>query len=352
MISLTTAQLEAGNTSQMPAPPPASDPRYFPKAFDDYMTEVYSGEGSIMDSYRTYMRTDIERGRMIVKMLAPWTSIKGKNVLDIGCGYGGLLLTMRDAGAASIAGVEVEASRLHWANVRFEELGVTADLRLADICSADDVRKLDSYDVILAQDVIEHVMDPSVAIRHISQLLRPEGIVFVQVGNKFSPNQLLHDHHCQLPGLTMLSREQAVEYFQARFAKPKDHYAVGYWREEKYYRNVFRSNGVALHRTEHFPHPDMVNLYGKEISDVCKLLEKDLWPDLRPELGKRMRRRMLKIVQLYVHASRQLPALASQPNLLEQACDHIVARLLLPAWRLVGIKKSSEPPASSRKSTN
>jgi SAM-dependent methyltransferase len=346
MITLTPEQLTHAPVSASTAP--VSDPRYFPAEFDAYMTKLYAGEDSIMQSYRSYMRTDIERGRGIVHTLAPWTSIKGKSVLDIGCGYGGLLLTMRDAGAASLAGVEVDDCRLHWAKVRLGALGVKADLRLSDICSEEDVHKLSSYDVILAQDVIEHVMDPSVAIRHISQLLRPNGLVFIQVGNKFSPNQLLHDHHCQLPGLTMLSREQAVEYFQARFAKPKEAYAVGYWREEKYYRHVFRRNGVSLHRTEHFPHPDILNLYAKDITDVCKLLETNLWPDLRPELGKRMRRRMLKIVQLYVHASKQLPGLESQPNLLEQACDQIVARLLLPAWRMVGIKDGHFPATSSK----
>jgi SAM-dependent methyltransferase len=352
MISLTASELETIQAVQPPPQTPCSDPRYFPKAFDAYMTEVYAGEDSIMRSYRSYMRTDIERGRFIVQMLSPWLSIEGKDVLDIGCGYAGLLLAMKDAGASSISGIEVEDARLHWANVRLGELGVTADLRLADICSENDARQLGSYDLILAQDVIEHVMDPSIAIKHISQLLRPGGIVFVQVGNKFSPNQLLHDHHCQLPGLTMLSREQAVEYFQARFSKPKEAYAVGYWREEKYYRNVFRNNGVTLHRTEHFPHPDILNLYAKDITDVCKLLEKNLWPDLRPELGKRMRRRMLKIVQLYVHASRQLPALESQPALLEQACDQIVTRLLLPAWRMVGTKTASAPSTSSQGSAH
>src|SRR5262249_53367873 len=163
---------------------------------------------------------------------------------------------------------------------------------------------------------MEHVPDPSIAIRHISRLLRPQGIVYIQVGNKFSPDQLLHDHHCQLPGLTMLSREQAVEYFTVRTGKPREHYAVGYWREEKYYRNVFRREGVTLHRVERFAHPDTVNAYGKDVPAVCKLLEEDIWPDLRPELARRMRRRMLTVVRLYVHACRQLLALESHLDLL------------------------------------
>jgi len=328
-----------------PSPlPPSDDPRYFPKPFDDFLTATYSGADPIGTSHRNYMRTDIERGREAAKQLQPWISIKGKRVLDVGCGYGGILLAMADAGAASIAGVEVDAERLHWAKERTDAIGFPADLRVADICVEADIRKLPSFDVILMQDVMEHVPDPSVAMRHISSLLAPGGAVYVQVGNKFSADQLLHDHHCQLPGLTVLAREQAVEYFQVRTGRPADHYAVGYWREEKFYRNVFRRCGVTLHRTEHFYHPDSINYYAKDFSEICTMLEKDLWPDLRPELGRRMRKRMLKVVQLYVHASRQLPSLMAQPDLLAQACDSIVARILLPVWRLVGIKDAQPSP--------
>ena len=344
---MNSPQWAAAQASPPPRLRPCDDPYYFPKVFDDFLTKTYVGDDSIMSCYRQYMRTDIERGRDTVAQLKPWTSIHGKDVLDIGCGYGGLLLAMQDAGAASISGIEVDADRLHWAKTRLAAIGTHADLRQSDICVEEDVRRLGSYDVILAQDVMEHVPDPSTAIRHISGLLRPGGAVYIQVGNKFSPDQLLHDHHCQLPGLTMLSREQAVEYFQARTGKPKEAYAVGYWREEKYYRHVFRRHGVTLRRTEHFPHPDMVNVYGKDIPNVCSLLEKDLWPDLRPELGKRMRRRMLMLVRLYVHACRQLPALKSNLNLVEEACDLIVGRLLLTVWRLVGVKDAPSSPSSS-----
>ena len=209
-VMTSSAELVTERFSPPSPLPPADDPRYFPKPFDDFLTATYSGTDPIGTSHRNYMRTDIERGREAAKQLQPWISIQGKRVLDVGCGYGGILLAMADAGAASIAGVEVDAERLHWAKERTDAIGFPADLRVADICVEADVRKLPSYDVILMQDVMEHVADPSTAIRHISGLLAPGGAVYVQVGNKFSADQLLHDHHCQLPGLTVLSREQAV----------------------------------------------------------------------------------------------------------------------------------------------
>jgi hypothetical protein len=138
----------------------------------------------------------------------------------------------------------------------------------------------------------------------------------------------------------MLSRAQAIEYWQIRCGRDPSEYGVGYWREEKYYRHVFSRAGVKLHRADHFSSPDEILWYADAISQVCKLLEGNPWPDLRPALARRMHRRMRKLAELYVHASRQLPGIEAQPELVAHACDAIVGRLLTGVWRLVGVKES------------
>jgi SAM-dependent methyltransferase len=327
-----------------PALPDARDARYFPASFQEHLDSAYYGGGVDLVSYRSYMRAEIERGREIVRLLRPWTSLEGKRVLDVGCGFGGLLIVMKEAGATGLAGVETDTNRIHWAGVRMRELGYEADLRQLDICEDQTVSELGAFDVILAQDVIEHVADPSITIRHISRMLSPGGVVFLQVGNKFSPDQLAGDHHYKLPGITMLSRPQAIEYFCTRLKQPASAYAVGCWREEKYYRHVFRRGGVALHRVDRFRTTDHVMWYARAISELCtKLQEGNLWLDLRPELSRRMTRRITKLAALYVHASRLLPQMVDNLALLETACDAIVGRLLWGVWRLVGVKNLPLP---------
>jgi len=333
---LTQKQLPAAPSS--PAQPSPDDPRYFPSAFDQFLTSKVYGIND--DTYRRYMRSDIERGREIARVLSSWSSLQQKDVLDIGCGYGGLMIVMKEAGAKTISGIEVDQERLDWAALRVTGLDYSAKLLRLDICDQSTLARLGLFDVILAQDVLEHVLDPVAAIRNISALLRPGGIVYVQVGNKFSPDQLLADHHYKLPGITMLSRAQAIEYWQIRCGRDPSEYGVGYWREEKFYRHVFSRAGVKLHRADHFSSPDEILWYAEAISQVCKLLEGSPWPDLRPALARRMHRRMRKLVELYVHASRQLPGIESQPDLVAHACDAIVGRLLTGVWRLVGVKES------------
>lgn len=344
-MTTTAAPLTANPVaSLLRAPqPPVDDPRYFPKEYLEHIfSDFYYGSGIDMKSYQDYMLTEIQRGREIARVIEARTEISGKDVLDIGCGYGGLLIVMKEAGAKSLTGIEVDSNRFSWAQRRLGGMGYEAHLMEFDVCREDAVEKLGTFDIILAQDVIEHVSDPSVTIAHIARMLRPDGAVYMQVGNKFSPDQLAGDHHYKLPGITLLSKAQAIEYFCTRMKYPVSHYAVGSWRDEKFYRNAFKRHGVRLDRVDRYPTPDFVLNYAQPISEICTQMKQNLWPDLRPELAQRMRRRLRKLAELYVHAGKQLAVIAEkQPELLSEACDAIVGRMLIGVLRFVGRKDAT-----------
>jgi hypothetical protein len=69
---------------------------------------------------------------------------------------------------------------------------------------------------------------------------------------------------------------------------------------------------------------------------MCQRLEKPIYPGLRPELQKRIRRRTTKVAQLYAHASQQIINLQGSNDLAATACDAVVRRLCL------GLGASSE----------
>jgi hypothetical protein len=78
--------------------------------------------------------------------------------------------------------------------------------------------------------------------------------------------------------------------------------------------------------------------YAPAVSEMCQRLEKPIDPGLRPEIQKRIRRRMTKVAQLYAHASRQIINLQGSNDLAATACDAVVRRLRLGLWRFIGIK--------------
>jgi hypothetical protein len=43
--------------------------------------------------------------------------------------------------------------------------------------------------------------------------------------------------------------------------------------------------------------------FARDISALCERMKKEIYPGLRPELQARVRRRIIKVLELYAHAS-------------------------------------------------
>jgi 2-polyprenyl-3-methyl-5-hydroxy-6-metoxy-1,4-benzoquinol methylase len=316
-----------------------ADKGYFPPVFSERLTTAEYAAGHNAEVWRNYARREIQRGREIVRTLRHVTPLRGKRVLDVGSGYGGMLIAMAEQGA-DVTGVEIDAERARMGRKRLEDLGMAIPYHEADICAAGMEDKLGTFDVVVCQDVLEHVLDPTWVIGGLCKMLRPGGVIYIQIPNKYGIDQLMSDHHYALTGITTLSRPQAIEYWRWATGEPAEHYSVGYERGEKYYRSAFARNGVALHPVERYGSMEHVLWFAPKVSEMCTRLEREIYPGLRPALAKRVRRRMIKVAQLYSHASQQIVRLAHKPEILAAACDAVVHRLCLGLWRFIGTKES------------
>jgi len=99
-----------------------------------------------------------------------------KKILEIGCGNGYFLKAAVDAGLEAY-GVELNEKNIQVAK---ESSGAVAiyndDLLSLPLSDA-------SFDIIYMRDVIEHLHDPIAILTKINQLLKPEGIVFIETHN-------------------------------------------------------------------------------------------------------------------------------------------------------------------------
>jgi 2-polyprenyl-3-methyl-5-hydroxy-6-metoxy-1,4-benzoquinol methylase len=317
-----------------------ADRGYFPECFAKRLSTAEYAAGPNANVWRDYAWREIQRGREVVRLIRQATTLRGKRVLDVGSGYGGMLICMAEQGAI-VTGIEIDSERANLGRQRLAELGMEINYCEGDICAPGIVERLGQFDLVVCQDVLEHVLDPSGVIRSLCQMLRPGGLIYIQIPNKYGIDQLMKDHHYALTGITALSRPQAIEYWQLATGEAAEHYGVGYERGEKFYQAAFARHGVSLSPVDRYMHVDHVLWYAPAVSAMCARLEKEIYPGLRPALQKRIKRRMTKIAQLHAHASQQIISLQASPEIAAAACDAVVRRLCAGLWRFVGVKKQA-----------
>jgi SAM-dependent methyltransferase len=104
-----------------------------------------------------------------------WDQVRGRRVLDFGCGYGLEAIEMAEHGARHVIGVDLDEVGLKDARHRAAEHGV------ADRCVF--VRESNEHvDVILSLDSFEHFADPAAILGAMSEQLNDGGRVLVSFG--------------------------------------------------------------------------------------------------------------------------------------------------------------------------
>jgi SAM-dependent methyltransferase len=313
-----------------------ADRDYFPPAFAAHLTSDEYGVGCIVQAWRDYATRDIQRSREIVRQLRQRSSLRGKRVLDVGSGHGGALIAFAEQGA-EVVGIEIDAERCQVGKQRLRDLGFEVEWHQGDILDRGLTSQLGTFDVIVCQDVLEHVLDISQTVRTLCALLRRGGLLFIQVPNKYSPEYIQADHHYGLFGISLLSRPQAIEYWGLAYA-PLKYYGVGYLRSEKFYRLAFAREGVTLEPTEQYQGIAHVLFYAPQMSRLVGRLHQGVYAGLPPKLQRRIRNRALKVVKLFLHTTRILKTLESNPAQLGKVCDTLVRRLCRSVWGFIGTK--------------
>lgn len=144
----------------------------FPKCFRG--SPVYGRQFYEAESDRRAPGRDIVPYYLqIIQALSERDLLASRRIVDIGCGAGGFLRAVADAPArpAFVAGADLSMKQLKLARASVQNL-VQCDL--ASLPFADS-----SVDVIVANEVVEHVREPAVVFREIARCLRSGGLAAI-----------------------------------------------------------------------------------------------------------------------------------------------------------------------------
>jgi 2-polyprenyl-6-hydroxyphenyl methylase/3-demethylubiquinone-9 3-methyltransferase len=109
--------------------------------------------------------------------------LRGKTVLDVGCG-GGILAESMARRAAHVTGIDLAAKPLGVARLHALEAGV-ANLDYREIATeALAQERAAGFDVVTCMEMLEHVPDPAAVVRACAVLAKPGGWVFFSTLNR------------------------------------------------------------------------------------------------------------------------------------------------------------------------
>jgi len=106
-----------------------------------------------------------------------WNLVRGRRVLDFGCGTGPLSFACAENGASSVTGIDLIADRIERArrnSIGRNNINFVLEERTDRVSLPDS-----SIDVILCFDVMEHVMNYEAIIRDWKRVLAPGGCVLI-----------------------------------------------------------------------------------------------------------------------------------------------------------------------------
>ncbi len=185
-----------------------------------------------------YAKTNRSRAKQLCHKIKTHTDFtyRGSRILDVGCGHGGFVAQVAELGATAW-GVEIDDKFFRYAQLNNQ--GEPGDIHLvhADFTSPAALEQLPTgFDLVLVNDVFEHIYDTSRLLQHLNRVLADGGLLVFAIPNGEAIESMLREGHYLKPGITLIPPNlwhHAVKWFSA------------YYHPWSYYEGLMTSHGFA-----------------------------------------------------------------------------------------------------------
>jgi SAM-dependent methyltransferase len=189
-------------------------PRPKQEELDTFYHDIYYGEGVTATYHASYTEDEIKQKRLradcVVELLAQNSGDKKSlDFLEIGCGEGFVLSSAMAKGWA-VSGVDYQLAPVQAFNPNVISRFVATD---PNIYLNDLIEKGIQKDVLVLQNVLEHVLHPEDLLRKLQHLLCDDGCLLVQVPNDFSDLQALAKQQDRIDRNYWFLPPQHLNYF-------------------------------------------------------------------------------------------------------------------------------------------
>lgn len=138
--------------------------------------------------------------------------IYGKKVLDIGCAYAGTSVAFAESGA-SVIGVEISEA---WLKLGLSHIEGYNNISLihGDASSKKILSDLGGsyFDIVLLEDVFEHVYDTYSLLENIYMLTKQGSIIYFNIPNGYFPGNIASEVHKKILGLSLVSPDRWADF--------------------------------------------------------------------------------------------------------------------------------------------
>ncbi|MDH5556287.1 MAG: methyltransferase domain-containing protein [Alphaproteobacteria bacterium] len=112
-----------------------------------------------------------------VEKILEGTDLSGLDLMDIGCGIGGVdVLLAREYGAKSVTGIDIEQPLVEKSRARAERLGLSNQLTFQLVEPGPFPFADETFDAVFSKDSMIHIPDKPALFAEVLRVLRPGGL--------------------------------------------------------------------------------------------------------------------------------------------------------------------------------